>query len=98
MCEKIIHYNIVPTQYEKNCQVTIDKQCNGFVAKNTGNTLLTIMGEALQPGQSKSIGGNRAELFIGRVDLFFTGASLIPAQPVAKNACVVTQKVYTDLL
>jgi len=98
MCEKILHYNIVPTQYEKNTSVTVDKQCNGFVAKNTGNTLMNIMGEYLQPGESKSIGGNRAEIFIGKVDIFFTGPSLIPAQPTAVTACVVTQKVYTDLL
>jgi hypothetical protein len=98
MCEKILHYNVVPTQYEKNTQVTIDKQCNGFVAKNTGNTLLTVMGEQLQPGDSKSVGGNRAEIFIGRVDIFFTGPSLDPLNPTAINACVVTQKVYTDLL
>lgn len=98
MCEKILHYNIVPTQYLKNGSVTIDKQCNGFTAKNTGNTLLTIMGEEIQPGQSKSIGGNRAEVFIGKVDFWFTGPSLIPAEPTAVNECIVTQKVYTDLI
>lgn len=97
MCTQILFYNVVATPFTKNGKVNIDRRCNGYVIKNTGNTLLTVDGEGIQPGGSKSVGGNYGEIFIGIVNLFFTGPSLIPAQPVANNACIVTQKVYTNL-
>lgn len=97
MCTQVLFYNTVVNPFYKNGSVNVDRKCNGWVVKNTGNTLLTVDQEEIFPGGSKSTGGNFGEIYIGRIDLSFTGGSLIPTQPTARNACLITQKVYTNI-
>ena len=88
----MIEYNIFTTPFTAPGEVMVDRKCNGFVIKNAGTTLVETFGEQLQPGESKSIGGNYGELFVGRVDIKFTVQAVPPA--VITNLAIVTQKVY----
>jgi hypothetical protein len=92
MCqETILFYNISTDTYQLNTSVTPDKNLNGFTVKNSapigGNTVF-INGDPLVPGESKTVGGNRGEIFRGRIDITF----LVPALGV--NSVVLTQKFY----
>lgn len=65
---------------------------NAFSIHNTGNTIVVFRGDPIPPGASKSIGGNRGEVYTGRLDIMFQLPS--PAPPTPINSCVVTQKYY----
>jgi hypothetical protein len=96
MCEeKILKYNISVQEYSGAKQVVLDRYCNGVVVKNAGTTLLVFGGDFLQPGESKSIGGNRAEILDVRIDLYFQVQ--VPAPAVITNLAFVTQKFYTNI-
>lgn len=95
MKEEWIEYNSVPNQYSNPGQIPLDPYCNGLTVKNGGNTLLLFQGETLQPQESKAIGGNRKELFRGRIDIDF--ALPTPAPPTPINLAIVTQKVYVNI-
>jgi len=78
--------------YDQNTGVNVDPYCNGFTVVNTGATAMQVNGIPLAPpiapallGEAVSFGGNRDEIFSGRIDISFaTGA----------GRCVVTQKIY----
>jgi hypothetical protein len=89
---KFLKYSISNVLYQRQISVTVDRLCNGFSAKNAGNTIVLLNGEPLQPGESKSVGGNYAEVFVGRIDVAFAMPDPAPGTPV--NACYVTQKTY----
>jgi hypothetical protein len=89
----LLGYNTSVQTYKRAKQVVIDRLCNGVVIKNAGNTLVVIQSDTLQPGESKSIGGNSGEVFIGRVDINFQLPAVIPVPVV--NLVQVTQKFYT---
>ena len=59
--EDWLEYNSVPGQYQVSGQIPIDPFCNGLVVKNAGNTILLFQGVPLQPGESKSVGGDSSE-------------------------------------
>jgi hypothetical protein len=89
---EFINYSTSNVLYQRQISVTVDKLCNGFSAKNAGTTIVLLNGEPLQPGESKSIGGNLGEIFVGRIDIAFLLPTPAPATIV--NACYVTQKTY----
>lgn len=70
----------------KSGRMNLAQTCNGWSVKNTGTSTVQVQGDTLQPGESKSLGGNYGEVFIGRVDLLFQGAGV--------NMAVFTQKYY----
>lgn len=94
MCLKILRYNIITSPFSRTGSVNIDKWCNGWTIKNTGNTNLEVFGEVLAPQASKAISGNYGEIFEGKVDLFFSVPTPAPAVP--NNYCIFTQKVYVN--
>ncbi len=90
--EKTLFYNIVNTEYATNAKVEVDRYCNGFTVVNTGATAMIVNGVPLAApvapqllGESVSFGGNRNEVFYGRIDVSFTGGA---------GSCLVSQKVY----
>jgi hypothetical protein len=87
--EEILYYNTVTQAYSVPTKITLDIRCNGITIRNAGASTLLFDDEPIQPGQSKMIGGNRAELMRGRHDISFTGAGA--------NLAFVTQKYYVDL-
>ena len=93
MCNmKLLGYNIFETVITAPGQVNFDNHCNGWVIKNTGTTLVLIMGESLATGESKSIGGNYGEIWIGRLNIAFRTPT--PAPSVITNQATLTQKIY----
>jgi len=69
--------------------------CNGFVAINTGDTVAFINDQVLYPGvpgtiigDSLSIGGNAYEIYLGNINIRFTGAGVNPE-------VTINQKFYT---
>lgn len=65
---------------------------NGFFVHNTGTTNVVFGGDLITPGDSKSFGGNWAEIYKGRLDFFFQ--TPVPAPPVITNQVRITQKYY----
>lgn len=91
--DKTLFYDIVNSIYNANAKVQIDQYCNGVTIVNTGATVLTVNGISLAApiapalvGESVSFGGNRNEIFYGRIDIAFAAG--------AGSRCVVQQKVY----
>jgi len=96
MEEKILYYNIVPSQYQRSIFVEVDPFCNGATVINTGTTAMTVNQIPLNAGlpgtnngESYSFGGNKGEIYRGRLDISFTGGV---------GNCVVIQKIYIPSL
>lgn len=96
---RFLKYSTSNVLYNRAISVTVDKLCNGFSAKNAGTTIVLLNGEPLQPGadenlagETKSIGGNYGEVFVGRIDIAFAVPDPAPSEII--NACYITQKTY----
>ena len=87
--EKLLQYNLSTQIYSITCEVPVMDNCNGFTVRNVGTANVVIMGDTLAPNEVKSIGGNRGEIFVGRIDLKFTGAGT--------KLCLITQKYYMNV-
>lgn len=92
----ILAFNIIQETVNENASIVIEKYCNGFEVVNTGTTTCFVNGRPLYAGtpgtnngDSLTVGGNRGEIFTGRLDISFaTGAG---------NA-IVTQKIYLPMI
>lgn len=93
--ERWYAYNFSALQYTVAAQIVLDEFCNGITIKNSGNMLCTIGGDQLNPGESKSIGGNRKEILRGRYDISFQTPTPAPATP--NPLAVITQKFFVAL-
>lgn len=87
--EKLLQYNLSTQVYSVTQEVPVMENCNGFTVRNIGTSNVVIMGDTLAPQQTKAIGGNRGEIYVGRIDLKFTGAGT--------NLCLITQKYYMNI-
>jgi hypothetical protein len=90
--EPVLYYDVHTDIYGAPQKINIDEFCNGMVIKNSGTTLLIVDGETLNPGESKSFGGNRMEILVGRHELSFQ--TQVPPPATIINQAVVTSKVY----
>lgn len=93
--EQILFYNTNTQAYYAQAKVFFPPMCNGFVVKNAGNQLLIFDDETLQPGESKAVGGNKGEIFIGRKDLNFQVPAGFVGTP--NNVAYVTFKYYVPV-
>jgi hypothetical protein len=89
-----LNFNITVQVYGVATRVPVEETCNAVTVKNAGTTLLFFNGDPLQPGESKSAGGNYGEIYMGRVDLQFVTQT--PPPTTITNLAVVTQKFYVD--
>ena len=92
--ETTLFYNLTQMTYATNTKVEVDKFCNAFTVVNTGATDMTVNGIPLAApvapallGEAVQFGGNKGEIYIGRIDLSFTGGT---------GRCIVTQKIYVQ--
>lgn len=90
--ETTLFYNVSIQEYQQPSKVIVDKYCNGVTVVNIGATNMRINGIPLAPpvapqliGESYTFGGNRNEIFYGRLDIGFTGGT---------GNCLVIQKYY----
>lgn len=83
-----LKYNISTQTFTKSGRVNISTTCNGWSVINLGTSNVMVNQDTLIPGESKTIGGNYGEIYIGRVDLLFQGAGI--------NNAVFTEKFYTE--
>lgn len=97
MCKReFLFYRDNETVYTDAGNLTFDNFCNGWVIKNTGNTLVIVDNkETLQPGESKSFGGNVGEVYRGQKRISFQLPAVVPATIV--NMATVTEKIYVTL-
>jgi hypothetical protein len=93
--EKLLRYNMGVRIFTTAANVPFAQYANGFTVRNSGTTWLLAAGILLKPGESFAIGGNRAEIFEGRIDLKFTTQSPAPATVV--NEATITEKFYTNI-
>lgn len=89
---KFLKYNTYVVSVTRTKSVILDDLCNGYVVRNAGNTILVFRNEPLDPGESKTIGGNFGEVCMDRVDIAFMDQAVQPLPRV--NQGFVTQKVY----
>ena len=90
--EKILYYNVVPKRVIVSGQVKTEKYCNSVEVVNVGTVVAVVNGLSLNPpaagevlGDSTSWGGNKGEIYIGRIDIQFAAAG---------GAVFVRQKIY----
>jgi hypothetical protein len=89
--EKLLQYNLSVQVYGIDTDIPVMSFCNGFSVRNIGTCPLVIMGDPLAPGEVKNIGGNRGEIYVGRIDLRFNNTGALSQQ------CLVTQKYYMNI-
>jgi len=95
---KRLGYNISVNNYTASQVVPREKNCNGFMATNIGDTAVTVNGKILFPsatpltvqGDSVSIGGNEEELYLGLIRIAF---ALLPG---LTPQIEIIQKFYLD--
>jgi hypothetical protein len=87
--EKLLQYNLSVQIYGAAVSIPVMEFCNGFTVRNVGTANVIVMGDTLAPNESKGIAGNRGEIFVGRIDLKFSGAGTTLA--------LVTQKFYMNV-
>ena len=88
----VLYYDIATRQISIPGLVQLVDNLNQVAIHNAGNTIVLVNDDPLQPGESKSWGGNWGEIFTGRVFLQFVMP--VPAPPIPNNAAFVTQKFY----
>lgn len=90
--EKILPYSTSTVSVVQAGAVKVDRFCNGFTVINTGTVVATVNGVPLSPpaagetlGDSLNEGGNKGEIYIGRIDVAFAGVG---------GQVLVIQKAY----
>jgi hypothetical protein len=90
-----VRFHVYTQPYSVNTIVPVERWVNACSIKNAGTNVLVCMGDPLQPGETKSIGGNAFEIWEERhMDLVFTNPNAV-VNPV--SLAIVTQKFYVDI-
>ena len=93
--DKWLFYDTSALQYTVASKIDLVFRCNGIVIKNAGTTILLVDNvDPLQPGESKSVGGNWREVYYGRHNISFAPNPFPPPGTVPTNNAIVTQKFY----
>jgi hypothetical protein len=100
LTEDTLKYNTSTTLYTPaDPEVIREKNCNGFTVTNIGDTNIRVNGKILfasatpltSQGDSFSVGGNRGEIYVGKIKLeFITPIGLTPLVEIV-------QKFYTEM-
>jgi hypothetical protein len=95
--DKLVKFHISVQQYSapQGGFVPIERWVNAVAFKNAGTGFVTVMGDPLQPGETKSIGGNNFEVWDEKHCTFnFTNPNAVPG---VVNLLIVTQKFYVEI-
>lgn len=93
---EFLRYNTTGAQpYIESGFVKRVNNCNGFLAVNTGDTIVEVNDQVLYPGvpgtnngDAKPVGGNYGEIFLGNIKIVFR-------PPIGANPQVtIDQKFY----
>jgi hypothetical protein len=91
--EKIFYYSTMQRNVVTTGPVKVDRLCNAWEAINIGTIVATVNGIPLNPpaagevlGDSTSDGGNKGEIYVGRIDVQFAAA--------AGGNVIIKQKIY----
>ncbi len=89
-------YNFQVNYYNQSGFVEVTRGCNSITFTNTGQDPVEVNGMILYPGtpgtqlgDSRTIGGNEGEIFVGRITVTF--------QTVVAPQLEIIQKFYTEL-
>ena len=90
--EQLLYFNNLYQTVRQNQQLFVDALCNSVTIINVGLTVCKVELIPLNPGtpgvnngESVSFGGNRMEIFKGRIDINF---------PAGAGQVIVIQKIY----
>lgn len=97
MCGLLFKYREVEQVYGVQSRVIYPDYTNGYSLFNNGNTNIILNNsETIVPGASKSVGGNAAEIYEGRLDVKFEVPTPAPGTPT--NSAVFTFKYYRAVI
>lgn len=85
-------FNALVQVYRQQTEVEVQNLCNGFAARNIGDTVALVNGITLQPppgpglsGESVSIDGNGDEIYRGRIQISFAGVGINPVVEIVQK-------------
>jgi hypothetical protein len=88
----LVKFHVYTQQYTTGQIVPVERWVNAVSCKNAGTAILNFMGDPLQPGETKSIGGNAMEVWDEKhMDISFTNTGL------QTQLAVITQKWYVGI-
>jgi hypothetical protein len=88
-----VKFHVYTQQYAIAAIVAVERWVNAVSVKNAGTCVLNFMGDPLQPGETKSIGGNSFEIWDEKhMDINFVNPGGLLIQ-----LAIVTQKFYVDI-
>jgi hypothetical protein len=87
-----VKFHVYTQEYQNSQIVPVERWVNAVSVKNAGTSVLVFMGDPMQPGETKSIGGNSFEIWDEKhMDIQFQNTG------IQINLAVITQKFYVDI-
>lgn len=94
---EFLKYNLSTTLETLSGFKEVVEKCNGFTVTNTGDTIVVVNDTILYPGtpgtflgDSRSFGGNKGELYVGKLKVSF----VLPLGVLPQLE--ITQKFYVE--
>ena len=89
----VLKFNISTKNITRAGQVSIGNRVNSISVKNVGTTIVMFQDkEPIQPGASKTFGGNVGEEYVGDLQISFQ--TQVPPPATILNSAWVTIKYY----
>jgi len=96
-----LRYNTTGAQpYNQSTFVKRVQNCNGFIAVNTGDEIVTVNDRILYPGvpgtnngDSITIGGNFGEIFLGNIKIAFAGGGAAPEVTIDQKYYILDKNI-----
>lgn len=100
-CGGFLRYNTTGAQtYNTGTMVKRVNNCNGYTAINTGDDPVTVGDTLLYPGvpgtvngDSKTVGGNLGEIFLGNIRIVFSGIGVAPAVTIEQKFYILDKVI-----
>lgn len=91
--DHFVKFHVYTQQYTVAQIVPVERWVNAVSVKNAGTAVVNFMGDPMQPGETKSIGGNAFEIWDEKhMDINFVNPGGLLTQLV-----IVTQKFYVGI-
>lgn len=97
-----LKYNFTGAQpYRESGFVKRVNNCNGFIAVNTGDEIAVVNDQVLYPGvpgtnlgDSKTVGGNAGEVFLGNIKITFNGGGANPEVTIDQKFYILEENIF----